>query len=55
VGGVSGYQEFLDVIFDPTHEEYDTLPVGLGSFPGRRVRRESGERNPFRDALAGET
>ena len=23
VGGVSGYQEFLDVIFDPTHEEYE--------------------------------
>jgi hypothetical protein len=23
VGGVHGYQEFLEVIFDPTHEEYD--------------------------------
>jgi Plasmid pRiA4b ORF-3-like protein len=25
VGGVSGYQEFLDVIFDPTHQEYEHL------------------------------
>jgi hypothetical protein len=33
VGGVSGYQEFLEVIFDPTHEEYEHL-VGWagGSF-----------------------
>jgi pRiA4b ORF-3-like protein len=23
VGGVSGYQEFLEAIFDPTHEEYE--------------------------------
>ena len=23
VGGVSGYEEFLEVIVDPTHEEYD--------------------------------
>jgi hypothetical protein len=23
VGGVSGYQEFLEVIFDPKHEEYE--------------------------------
>jgi hypothetical protein len=23
VGGVSGYEEFLEVIFDPTHEEFD--------------------------------
>jgi Plasmid pRiA4b ORF-3-like protein len=23
VGGVNGYQEFLEVIFDPKHEEYD--------------------------------
>ena len=23
VGGVSGYEEFLEAIFDPTHEEYD--------------------------------
>jgi len=23
VGGVSGYEEFLEVIFDPTHEEYE--------------------------------
>jgi hypothetical protein len=23
VGGVSGYQEFLEVIFDPNHEEYE--------------------------------
>src|SRR5207245_8092307 len=29
--------------------------LGWWSFPGRRVRRESGERNPFTDALAGET
>jgi hypothetical protein len=25
VGGVSGYDEFLEVIFDPTHEEYEHL------------------------------
>ena len=25
VGGVSGYEEFLEVIFDPTHEEYEHL------------------------------
>jgi Plasmid pRiA4b ORF-3-like protein len=25
VGGVRGYQKFLDVIFDPTHEEYEHL------------------------------
>ena len=25
VGGVSGYEEFLKVIFDPTHEEYEHL------------------------------
>jgi hypothetical protein len=25
VGGVSGYKEFLEVIFDPTHEEYEHL------------------------------
>jgi hypothetical protein len=23
VGGVSGYEEFLEIIFDPTHEEYE--------------------------------
>jgi Plasmid pRiA4b ORF-3-like protein len=23
VGGAYGYQEFLDAIFDPTHEDYD--------------------------------
>jgi hypothetical protein len=25
VGGVSGYEEFLEAIFDPTHEEYEHL------------------------------
>jgi hypothetical protein len=25
VGGVSGYQEFLEAIFDPTHEEYEHM------------------------------
>jgi len=25
VGGVHGYQEFLQIIFDPTHEEYEHL------------------------------
>ena len=25
VGGVSGYERFLEVIFDPTHEEYEHL------------------------------
>jgi len=23
VGGISGYEKFLEIIFDPTHEEYD--------------------------------
>ena len=25
MGGVSGYEEFLEVIFDPNHEEYEHL------------------------------
>ena len=29
VGGVSGYQELLEAIFDPTHEEYEHVVVGL--------------------------
>jgi hypothetical protein len=32
VGGVSGYQNFLEVIFDPTHEEYEHL-VGWAGGP----------------------
>jgi hypothetical protein len=32
VGGVSGYQEFLEVIFDPNHEEYEHL-VGWAGGP----------------------
>jgi hypothetical protein len=32
VGGVSGYEEFLEVIFDPTHEEYEHL-VGWAGGP----------------------
>ncbi|MCZ2152985.1 MAG: plasmid pRiA4b ORF-3 family protein [Bryobacterales bacterium] len=32
VGGVRGYQEFLEVIFDPSHEEYDHL-VGWAGGP----------------------
>jgi hypothetical protein len=31
-GGVSGYEEFLEVIFDPTHEEYEHL-VGWAGGP----------------------
>jgi hypothetical protein len=30
VGGVSGYQEFLEVIFDPKHEEYEDLIAWAG-------------------------
>ena len=33
VGGTSGYEEFLEVIFDPTHEEYERyLTWAGGSF-----------------------
>ena len=32
VGGVSGYQEFLEVIFNPTHQEYEHL-VGWAGGP----------------------
>jgi hypothetical protein len=32
VGGVTGYQEFLEVIFDPTHQEFEHL-VGWASGP----------------------
>jgi hypothetical protein len=27
VGGVPGYQEFLEVVFDPSHEEFDLRTV----------------------------
>jgi hypothetical protein len=30
VGGVSGYQEFLDAITDPTHEDYERLVMWAG-------------------------
>lgn len=30
VGGVPGYQEFLEVIFDPTHEEFEHLSRWAG-------------------------
>jgi hypothetical protein len=34
VGGVSGYQEFLEFIFNPAHEEYEHL-VGWAGGPFR--------------------
>jgi len=30
VGGVSGYERFLEVIFDPTHQDYEDLVVWAG-------------------------
>ncbi len=43
VGSVSGYQEFLEVIFDPAHEEYEHLvgwaggPFQAGEFNAKAV------------------
>ncbi len=30
VGGVSGYQEFLEALFDPAHEEHDHMKLWVG-------------------------
>jgi hypothetical protein len=30
VGGISGYEEFLEVIFDPTHEEHQNMVTWAG-------------------------
>jgi hypothetical protein len=30
VGGVSGYEEFLEIVFDPTHEEYEHCVAWAG-------------------------
>jgi hypothetical protein len=32
VGGVPGYQKFLEVVFDPTHEEYERLVGWAGGY-----------------------
>ncbi|MFD2618404.1 IS1096 element passenger TnpR family protein [Terrilactibacillus laevilacticus] len=35
VGGVGGYEEFLNIINDPNHEEYDEMLHGRKKTPGK--------------------
>jgi hypothetical protein len=54
VGGVSGYEDFLENIRPHARGLRRICRLGGRSLPGR-VRSEGGERCPFTDAVAGKT
>ena len=56
VGGVHGYQEFLEAIFDPTHEDHDQFVRWAGSrFQAEEFDLKGGEREALTDAIADST